>query len=134
MRSSSFERYGSRAAAHAGGHCQAALAYLKLSPNARSAEHKWQKRIAYANAIESGIQAMQVKFKPDQILLKDIGPIQSADIEFGDLTILVGPQATGKSIFLQWLKLIIDSPFIRKEFRRFSIDWSKRLQGTPLAR
>jgi len=41
--------------------------------------------------------------------LKHIGPIQEADIEFGDLTVPVCPQATGKSIFLQFLKLLLDT-------------------------
>jgi hypothetical protein len=34
--------------------------------------------------------------------------IDDAEIEFGNLTVLVGPQATGKSLLLQWLKIAID--------------------------
>jgi len=30
-----------------------------------------------------------------------VGQIRCADLKFGDLTVLAGPQATGKSIFLQ---------------------------------
>lgn len=44
----------------------------------------------------------------ENIKIKNFGPIQSADIAFGDLTFLVGPQASGKSLFLELLKLIID--------------------------
>lgn len=44
----------------------------------------------------------------ENIKIKNFGPIQSADITFGDLTFLVGPQASGKSLFLELLKLIID--------------------------
>jgi len=40
--------------------------------------------------------------------LENIGPIKSASVEFGDLTILVGPQASGKTVFLQFLKLFED--------------------------
>ncbi|HRI68301.1 MAG TPA: hypothetical protein PK156_28925 [Polyangium sp.] len=29
------------------------------------------------------------------------GPIRQADVKFGDLTVLVGPQASGKSLFVQ---------------------------------
>lgn len=58
-----------------------------------------------------------------RINLKNIGPIKGADVEFGDLTVVVGPQATGKSIFLQLLKLAIDYPAIHTEFKRFNIDW-----------
>lgn len=38
--------------------------------------------------------------------LHNIGQIASAELTFGDLTVLVGPQASGKSITLQWLKLL----------------------------
>lgn len=47
---------------------------------------------------------------PNQRLrLKNVGPIGDADVQFGDLTILVGPQGTGKSIFLQIFKLLLDA-------------------------
>lgn len=42
------------------------------------------------------------------LLVKHFAQIDDAQIEFGDLTVLVGPQATGKSLLLQWLKLAID--------------------------
>ena len=64
---------------------------------------------------------------PDRIRLKNVGPISEADVRFGDLTVVVGPQATGKSIFLQLLKLSVDAPAIRQELKRFNIDW----QGKP---
>ncbi len=64
------------------------------------------------------------KRKPvEHIELWNIGQIKHADIRFGDLTVLVGPQATGKSIFLQLLKLHVDTPAIQAELRRFNIDW-----------
>jgi hypothetical protein len=40
--------------------------------------------------------------------VRDFAQIKHAKIEFGDLTILVGPQATGKSLVLQWFKAAID--------------------------
>ena len=40
--------------------------------------------------------------------VKHFAQIEDAQIEFGDLTVLVGPQATGKSLLLQWLKIAID--------------------------
>jgi hypothetical protein len=61
--------------------------------------------------------------KPQQISVRNVGQIKHADVEFGDLTVLVGPQATGKSIFLQLLKLVIDFPAIHAELKRFNIDW-----------
>ena len=44
--------------------------------------------------------------------LRHFAQIETAHIEFGDLTVLVGPQATGKSLILQWLKLAFDIPEI----------------------
>ena len=46
--------------------------------------------------------------KQSKIRLKNVGPIKEAEINLGDLTVLVGPQASGKSIFLQTLKLVAD--------------------------
>src|SRR5262245_5054935 len=40
--------------------------------------------------------------------VRQFAQIDEAHIEFGDLTVLVGPQASGKSLILQWLKLAID--------------------------
>lgn len=41
--------------------------------------------------------------------VRNFAPIQSASITFGDLTVLVGPQASGKSLLLQWLKMALDA-------------------------
>jgi len=41
--------------------------------------------------------------------VKSFAQIEEARIEFGDLTVLVGPQATGKSLLLQWLKVALDA-------------------------
>lgn len=51
------------------------------------------------------------------------GPIRHADVTFGDLTVLVGPQATGKSLFAQLYKAIEDAGPIRDELRRYGFDW-----------
>jgi hypothetical protein len=40
--------------------------------------------------------------------VKRFAQIDYARIEFGDLTVLVGPQASGKSLLLQWLKIAFD--------------------------
>lgn len=57
------------------------------------------------------------KPKPPRLEVKNLGPIQSADVYFKDLTVIVGPQATGKSIFLQTLKLLVDRDQIHKTFK-----------------
>src|SRR6059036_3407661 len=41
--------------------------------------------------------------------VKNFAQIDHAHIDFGDLTLLVGPQATGKSLLLQWLKVALDA-------------------------
>jgi putative AbiEii toxin of type IV toxin-antitoxin system len=66
---------------------------------------------------------------PKRITVSNIGQIKNADVKFGDLTVFVGPQATGKSIFLQLLKLVVDAPSIQSEFKRFGIDWEGRLDN-----
>ena len=58
-----------------------------------------------------------------------VGPIVEARVEFGDLTVFVGPQATGKGIFLQLLKLVVDKPVIHEELQRFGIDWNDERDG-----
>jgi hypothetical protein len=61
----------------------------------------------------------------DTLTLKNVGPIREAKVRFGDLTVLVGPQATGKSIFLQFLKLLLDAGPIFRTLRRYGQDWGK---------
>jgi hypothetical protein len=61
--------------------------------------------------------------------LENFGSLPSADVTLGDLNLSVGPQATGRSLFWQLLKLLLDAPVIRDEFRRFNIDWGKDIQG-----
>lgn len=50
--------------------------------------------------------------------------IEDAKIQFGDLTVLVGPQATGKSLVLQLLKYAIDRPVIATHMKRNGLDWN----------
>lgn len=63
----------------------------------------------------------------DLLKLQNIGQIVEADIAFGDLTIFVGPQATGKSIALQILKLMVDMGQVQAELRRYGLDWEHKL-------
>jgi len=61
----------------------------------------------------------------EQLKLKSFGPIGEAEIKFGDLTLLVGPQASGKSILLQLLKLLIDKNNIKRTLEQYSFIWGK---------
>lgn len=66
---------------------------------------------------------------PNHISVSNIGQIKNADVKFGDLTVFVGPQATGKSIFLQLLKLVVDAPSVQSELKHFGIDWESKLEN-----
>ncbi len=57
----------------------------------------------------------------------NLGQIQRAELKFGDLTVLVGPQATGKSITLQLLKLLVDTGYVQHELSRHGMDWERKL-------
>lgn len=48
----------------------------------------------------------------EELNIQNFGPIKEARIEFGDLTFLIGPQASGKSLALELLKLLIDKRHI----------------------
>jgi hypothetical protein len=60
--------------------------------------------------------------------LRNIGPIRHAELSFGDLTVLVGPQATGKSIALEFLKLLLDKGRVHQQLRRYGTDWSGKVE------
>jgi len=60
-----------------------------------------------------------------QLKVQSFGPLEKVEVNFGDLTLLVGPQASGKSIFLQLLKLIIDKDFITRTLHQYNYVWDK---------
>src|SRR6266853_241559 len=59
--------------------------------------------------------------------IRNLGQITKASLTFGDLTVLVGPQATGKSIALQLLKLMVDAGQVQAELGRYGLDWEGKL-------
>jgi len=63
--------------------------------------------------------------KTHSLQVERVGQIDRANVRFGDLTVLVGPQATGKSIFLEFLKLLVDSGAILASLKRYGLDWDK---------
>ena len=60
-----------------------------------------------------------------KLQISRVGPITNADVDFGDLTVLVGPQATGKSIFLQFFKLLEDTRAVFAQLKKYGFDWNK---------
>jgi hypothetical protein len=54
--------------------------------------------------------------------VQHFGPIESVEVGFGDISVLVGPQATGKSLVLQWLKLAVDDSRILGTLNRHGFE------------
>lgn len=59
--------------------------------------------------------------------VQNLGQVTEASLTFGDLTVLVGAQATGKSIVLQLLKLMVDAGQVQEEMARYGLDWEHKL-------
>ena len=64
----------------------------------------------------------------EHIKLTSLGQITEADISFGDLTVFVGEQASGKSILLQLVKLILDAGDITQTLKKHGFDWQKKAE------
>jgi predicted ATPase len=62
----------------------------------------------------------------EHLKIKSLGPINEADMHFGDLTLLVGPQASGKSILLQLIKLVMDRYNIPAILKQNNYEWGKK--------
>ena len=62
----------------------------------------------------------------ERLRIENFGPIVEAEVEFGDLTVFVGPQATGKSLFLQIFKLLQDRGFIWERFKSTGLVWTSQ--------
>lgn len=75
---------------------------------------------------------MQPSSSGDTLSVENLGPIAKAKIAFGDLTVLVGPQASGKSLLLQTLKLQLDTQHIAKMLHQHAFTWEKTDQETFL--
>lgn len=58
------------------------------------------------------------------IHIRNLGPIRDVDFRPGDLTILVGPQASGKSLVLQTLKAIVDVDPIVEALKLHGYHWA----------
>lgn len=56
----------------------------------------------------------------ENLKVENFGPIKNANIVFGDLTLLIGPQASGKSLFLELFKLVIDGNNIVNVLRNYN--------------
>ncbi len=57
--------------------------------------------------------------------VENFGPIKSVDVGFGDLNILIGPQASGKSLFLELFKLVMDRNYVAETLGKYNYILSK---------
>lgn len=57
---------------------------------------------------------------PDNFRVRNFGPISDVGVTFGDLTILIGPQASGKSLFLELFKLVKDHDHIVSTLKKYN--------------
>ncbi|MEZ4319291.1 MAG: AAA family ATPase [Myxococcota bacterium] len=55
--------------------------------------------------------------------VEGLGPLKSAHVRLADLTVLVGPQASGKSVLLQTLKAAVDMDPIVDALKRHGYHW-----------
>lgn len=74
---------------------------------------------------DRGIQVMGAA----TLHVKNFAQIADAKIDFGDLTVLVGPQATGKSLLLQLLKLSVDRSVIAHRLKQNGFSWPRERQA-----
>lgn len=65
----------------------------------------------------------------ERIIVRNFGPVQDVDIELGDLTVLIGAQASGKSLFLQLFKLLKDKSAIITSLENYGFVVNNRLDN-----
>ena len=58
--------------------------------------------------------------------VNQLAQIQECTVEFGDFTLIVGPQASGKSIFLQLFKLLVDRNQIFETLEKHAYSWGSK--------
>lgn len=56
----------------------------------------------------------------NELIINNFGPIKEANMKFGDLTVLIGAQASGKSLCLQLLKLLMDKRFVTATMDKYN--------------
>lgn len=65
----------------------------------------------------------------NNLKVNSFGPIKEADIKFADMTLFVGPQASGKSILLQLFKLVIDRHNVASVLKQNNYEWGKKSEN-----
>lgn len=55
---------------------------------------------------------------------RNLGQINEAKVSLGDFTVFIGPQASGKSILLQMMKLALDGFDIKRTIKQYGLDYN----------
>ncbi|MEQ1746250.1 MAG: ATP-binding protein [Saprospiraceae bacterium] len=61
--------------------------------------------------------------------VSNLAQIREGTVDFGDFTLLVGPQASGKSLFLQTMKLMVDRHQIFDTLELHAYDWGGKFEN-----
>lgn len=69
------------------------------------------------------------KKKGPTLSVSNLAQIREGVVEFGDFTLIVGAQASGKSIFLQLLKLMVDRHQIFDTLQTHAYDWGGKFES-----
>lgn len=64
--------------------------------------------------------------KHQKLKIENFMKIKKAEIEFGDLTVFVGHNGTGKSSLLQFLKLLLDKDYIHSTLISHGVTWNDK--------
>lgn len=56
----------------------------------------------------------------NELNISHFGPIKEVHLRFGDLTVLIGAQASGKSLCLQLLKLLLDKRYVAATMDKYN--------------
>ena len=67
--------------------------------------------------------------KKEKISIRNFGPIRDVTVELGDLTVLIGAQASGKSLFLQMFKLMKDLFAVLKSLENYGFVVNNKLEN-----
>ncbi|HBT78184.1 MAG TPA: hypothetical protein DEB39_14965 [Planctomycetaceae bacterium] len=67
-----------------------------------------------------------------RLFVQNFGQLKSAEVTFGDLTVFTGPQASGKSVFLQLFKLLLDKDLVGDKLRKDSAVWKTKRRADTL--
>ncbi len=68
----------------------------------------------------------------NRLEIENFAFIEKAHIRFGDLTVFVGPQATGKTLVLELAKLTVDRVSVMEKFRRYGFQWENEREFLSL--